>query len=169
MTQLSLMIEQFDQKGEKTGWTFLSISADVANELKPDCKVSFRVKGTIDTVAFSGIALCPMGEGNFILPLKKELQKKIGKRKGAIVSLTLEEDKDFKYEIPDDLDNCLSDIDGALLQFYSMPKSHQNYYIRWLDEAKTSETRLKRLVQTVEAMEKKMDYGEMVRYNKLKK
>ncbi|MFC5283511.1 YdeI/OmpD-associated family protein [Pedobacter alpinus] len=169
MMQLNLMIEQFDQKGEKTGWTYLALVADVAHELKPDCKVGFRVKGKIDAVEFSGIALCPMSEGDFILPLKKEIQQKIGKRKGAIVSLTIEEDKDFKYEIPDDLENWLHDVEGTINQFYSMAKSHQNYFIRWINEAKTEVTRVKRLTQTVDAMAKKMDYGEMIRYHKVNK
>lgn len=168
MMELSLMIEQFDKKGEKTGWTYLAIAADVAHELKPNCKVGFRVKGKVDAVDFAGISLHPMGEGNFILPLKKELQKMIAKRKGAVVNLIIEEDKDFKYELPEDLETCLNDEEGLSSQFFSMPKSHQNYFIRWINEAKTEPTRVKRLTQTVEAMLKKMDYGEMIRSNKLK-
>jgi hypothetical protein len=169
MIQLNAIIEQFDKKGEKTGWTYLYIPQAIANELKPDCKVSFRVKGFVDQVNFSGIALAPMGEGNFILPLKKELQKKIGKRKGATVVLQITEDKDFKIEMPDDLKQCLEDAEGTLTQFYTLPKSHQNYYFNWINSAKTDVTRVKRITQTIEAMEMKMNYGEMIRYNKSKK
>nr|WP_294895442.1 YdeI/OmpD-associated family protein [uncultured Pedobacter sp.] len=169
MIKINAIIEQFGEKGEKTGWTYLDISQEIANELKPNCKVSFRVKGLIDRVAFSGIALAPMGEGNFILPLKKELQKRIGKRKGATVALEIAEDKDFKIEMPEDLKTCLKDVEGTFQQFCTLPMSHQNYYFNWINAAKTDTTRVKRIAQTLEAMELKMNFGEMVRYNKSKK
>ena len=169
MIQLTAIIEQFAKKGEKTGWTYLYIPQPIANELKPGCKVSFRVKGEIDQVPFKGIALAPMGEGNFIMPLKKELQKKLAKRKGATINLKISEDKDFKIEMPDDLKQCLEDSQGALNQFYTLPKSHQNYYFNWINSAKTDATRVKRIAQTIGAMEMKMTYNEMIRFNKSKK
>lgn len=169
MINLLTIIEQFGEKGEKTGWTYLYIPQSLANELKPNCKVSFRVKGMIDEVSFAGIALAPMGEGDFILPLKKEIQKKLAKRKGATVKLSIEEHRDFKIEMPSDLKSCLADIEGALERFNALPKSHQHYYFNWINAAKTDPTRVKRIAQTLEAMELKMDYGEMIRYNKSKK
>lgn len=169
MIQLTAIIEQFDKKGEKTGWTYLDIPRALANELKPDCKVAFRVRGKIDAVAFEGIALAPMGEGDFILPIKKELQKKIAKRKGATVNLSIEEDKGFKIEMPEELKTCLIDVEGTFESFNSLPKSHQNYYFNWINAAKTDATRVKRIAQTVESMELNMNYGEMIRYNKTKK
>ncbi|MBK0383869.1 DUF1905 domain-containing protein [Pedobacter sp. SD-b] len=166
MIQFSAIIHQFEKMGEKTGWTYVDIPADVSRQIKENCKVSYRVKGKIDHIEIAGTAVLPMGEGNFILSLKKEIQKKIGKRKGAIVYLQLEEDKDFKIEMPEDLEFCLDDCGGARQQFLSMPKSHQNYYINWLNSAKTEPTRVKRLAQTVDAMAKKMNFGEMMRYHK---
>ncbi len=168
MIELKTIIHQFKDKGEKTGWTYLDIPQALATELKPDCKVSFRVKGKIDDTPFNGIALAPVGSGDFILPLKKELQKKIGKQKGATLNLSITEDKDFKLEMPNDLTICLSDVSGTMEQFNSMPKSYQNYYFNWINAAKTDKTRVKRIAQTIEAMQKKMDFGEMVRYNKSK-
>lgn len=168
MVELNAIIRKFKEKGEKTGWTYLDVPQDLANELKPDCKVSFRVQGQIDGVSFGGIALAPMGEGDFILPLKKELQKKIGKKEGAMVSLKIAEDKDFKIEMPLDLETCLADVDCALTQFSALPKSHQNYYFNWINAAKTEPTRVKRITQIIEAMELKMNYGEMIRHNKSK-
>lgn len=168
MIEYCTVIHQFDKMGEKTGWTHIDVPADIAQQIKPNCKVSFRVKGKIDEVLINGIALLPMGEGDFILALKKDLLKKIAKRIGAMVKVCLEEDKDFKIEMPEDLEICLNDVERATEQFYKMSKSHQNYYINWINAAKTEPTRVKRLTQTVEAMERKMDYGEMIRYNKQK-
>ena len=166
MIALETIIHQFAEKGEKTGWIYIDVPQIIASELKPDCKVSFRVKGRIDDTLFNGIALAPMGDGDFILPLKKELQKQIGKRKGATVKLEIEEDKDFKLEMPEDLNICLIDLEGSMEQFKSMPKSYQNYYFNWINAAKTDTTRVKRIAQTVDAMQKKMDFGEMIFYNK---
>lgn len=166
MVQFQTLIKQFKEMGEKTGWTYLDIPARIAQEIKADCKVSFRVKGKIDAVEIKGIALLPMGEGNFIMALNKTLQKAIRKPKGAIVDLILGEDKDFKFEIPEDLADCLSDVEEGMETFLKLPKSHQNYYIKWINEAKTEITRVKRLAQTAQAMELKMNYGEMMRFNK---
>ncbi len=169
MIHHAAIIHQFGEKGEKTGWHYLDIPAELAQELKPDCKVSFRVKGRIDEIKINGLALTPMGEGDFILALKKELLKKIGKRKGAMVSLSIEEDKDFKFEIQEDLADCFEDAEGTLNQFLLQPKSHQNYFIRWINEAKTDATRVKRLTMTLNAMIEKQNYGEMIRASKLLK
>ncbi|OAQ39925.1 hypothetical protein A5893_08045 [Pedobacter psychrophilus] len=166
MIQFATIIHQFEKMGEKTGWTYVEVPFDISQQIKKDCKVSYRVKGKIDETEIYGIAVLPMGEGNFIIALKKELQKKIGKRKGALVNIQIEEDKNFKIEMPDDLEYCLDDAIGAAQQFLSMPKSHQNYYINWINSAKTDPTRVKRLSQTVNAMVMKMDYGEMMRHNK---
>ena len=166
MIQFTTLIYQFEEKGEKTGWTYLDIPAHISNQIKADCKTSFRVKGKLDDITIFGIALAPMGEGDFILPLKKDLKKKLGKPNGTPVNIEIEEDKDFKYEIPDDLAACFDDAEGTLRQFLNQPKSHQNYFIRWIGEAKTETTRIKRLTMIVNAMLEKLDYGEMIRASK---
>ncbi|MEE1944604.1 YdeI/OmpD-associated family protein [Pedobacter sp. KR3-3] len=156
-------IEKFDAMGEKTGWSYVFIPQAVANQLKPGEKKSFRVKGQIDGLEVSGVALLPMGEGDFIIPLKADLRKKLKKEEGATVSLSLVFDADFKIEMPDDLEICLADEEELMQQFLSMPKSHQNYFINWLNSAKTEATRIKRIIMIVEAMAKKYNYGQMIR------
>ncbi|WP_199141566.1 YdeI/OmpD-associated family protein [Pedobacter sp. ASV12] len=156
-------IEKFDAMGEKTGWSYVFIPQAVANQIKPGEKKSFRVKGKIDGVEVSGVALLPMGEGDFIIPLKADLRKRLKKEEGATVSLSLVFDADFKIEMPDDLEICLADEERLMQQFLSMPKSHQNYFINWLNSAKTEATRTKRIIMIVEAMDKKYNYGQMIR------
>ncbi|PWS33780.1 YdeI/OmpD-associated family protein [Pedobacter paludis] len=169
MIHFKAEIERFDSMGEKTGWSYVFIPANLANQIKPDCKVSFRVKGKIDLVEVLGMAVMPMGEGDFILALKSELRKKLKKEAGASVELSLEEDKDFKIEMPEDLEMCLSDEEHLMSNFLKQPKSHQNYYINWINQAKTETTRTKRLAMTVTAMHKKQDFGTMMRESKSKK
>jgi hypothetical protein len=163
MVELTGTLLQFAEKGEKTGWTYLDIPAAIACEIKPNNKLSFRVKGFLDGTTISGIALVPMGEGDFILPVKAALQKVLGKRKGSMVKIQLEIDLDFKIEMPDDLAECFADEPEALHNFNQLPKSHQHYYFKWINEAKTEATRTKRIAATLDAASKGLSYGEMIR------
>ena len=159
-------IERFAEMGEKTGWSYVFIPHTVAQEIKADCKKSFRVRGRIDQLEISGVATVPMGGGDFIIALKGSVRKALRKEKGAIVQLELEEDKDFKIEIPDDLELCLSDEQHLIDGFMKLPMSHRNWYINWLNSAKTDATRTKRLVKIVSAMDRGMTFSEMMREDK---
>ena len=163
MIEFSTVILQFNEQGEKTGWTYIEIPADIAQQIKHGNKKSFRVKGMLDGLEISGRALLPMGEGGFILPLKAEIRRGIRKGAGAMLQVKMEEDKDFKIEMPDDLQECFDFEPEALDHFNSMPKSHRNYFIKWINDAKTAETRNKRIVNAVNAMLRKWDYGQMIR------
>jgi len=163
MVQFNAIILQFGSQGEKTGWTYIEIPADIALQIKPGNKKSFRVKGMLDGFEIKGRALLPMGEGGFILPLKAEIRKGIHKEAGAMLQVSMEEDKDFKIDIPEDLQECFDFEPDAFDQFNTMPKSHRNYFIKWINDAKTAETRNKRIVNTVNAMLRKWDYGQMIR------
>ncbi|MES2427402.1 MAG: YdeI/OmpD-associated family protein [Bacteroidota bacterium] len=163
MIEFETIILQFGEQGEKTGWRYVEIPADLAQEMKPGNKKAFRVKGKVDSFEISGFALMPMGDGNFIMPLKAEIRKAIHKESGAMVTVQLEEHKDFKVEIPADLQDCFDFDPEALSQFKSLAMSHRNYFIKWIDSAKTDETRAKRIINTVNAMLRKWDYNVMIR------
>lgn len=169
MVTFKAEIERFAEMGEKTGWTYVFIPLAIANEIKADCRKSYRVKGMLDQVAVAGIALVPMGEGDFIIALNAPLRKKLRKELGAVLELRLEEDLDFKILMPDDLEVCLSEESQGLESFLKLPKSHQNYYINWLNSAKTEATRTKRLVKIVTAMDRDWDFGTMMRDGKPRK
>lgn len=156
-------IERFADMGEKSGWTYVFVPQAIANQIKPDFRKSFRVKGRLDTVTIEGVSLVPMGEGNFIMALNGDLRKKLKKQLGAVLEMQLEEDSTFKIEMPDDLEVCLSDEPHLLKNFLKQPKSHRNWYINWLNTAKTEATRTKRIVKIVNAMDKDWDFGTMMR------
>ncbi|MDB5130709.1 MAG: hypothetical protein JWR02_458 [Mucilaginibacter sp.] len=163
MINFTTIILQFNEQGEKTGWTYIEIPADLAQQLKPGNKKSFRVRGMLDGLAVSGMALMPMGEGNFIMALKADIRKGLHKNNGAMLKVQLEEDTDFKILMPDDLKECF-EFEPEAFDFYNtLAKSHREYFIKWINEAKTSETRAKRIVNTVNAMLRKWDYGQMIR------
>lgn len=149
--------------GEKTGWSYIEISGEQAGKLKPGFKKSFRVKGYIDELKVEGLAILPMGEGDFILPLNGIIRKKIRKEEGDIVSISFEEDKGFKVEMPKDLEICLHEEKHLIDRFLQQPPSHQHYFIKWINGAKTEATRTKRIIMTVNAMDRGLNYGEMIR------
>ena len=163
MVEFTTMILQFAEQGEKTGWSYIEIPADLAQQMKPGNKKSFRVRGMLDALPVRGMALMPMGEGNFIMAFKAEVRKGIHKNAGAMLHVKLEEDIDYKIETPDDLQECFDFEPEAFEFFNSLAKSHREYFIKWIDGAKTSETRAKRIVNTVNAMLRKWPYNVMIR------
>lgn len=163
MVEFTTIILQFAEQGEKSGWTYIEIPAEIAQQMKPGNKKSFRVKGMLDAFPVTGMALMPMGEGNFIMALKAEVRKGIHKREGATLHVRLEADNDFKVEMPNDLQECFDFEPEAQEFFNSLAKSHREYFIKWIDGAKTSETRAKRVINTVNAMLRKLPYNVMLR------
>lgn len=164
MVRFNAEIRKFQQQGEKTGWTYVLIPAELAEQLDPGNRKSFRVKGRLDQLSVSALAILPMGEGNFILPLNGDMRKKLRKGKGEILQLELARDNNpDPVPMPDDLAECLADEPGAKAFFYQMPGSHQRYYIKWINSAKTEQTRVKRIAQAVNGLAQKHLYGEMIR------
>jgi hypothetical protein len=163
MVTFNAIILKFGDQGEKTGWTYIDIPADIAQQIKPGNRKSFRVRGTLDSFSIAGIAVMPMGNGNFILTLNAALRKGVHKREGAMLQVGLEEDVDFKLIVPDDLQDCLADDPEALQFFESLLGSHRRYFVNWLNSAKTIDTRAKRIGMICHAMANRMDYGQMIR------
>lgn len=162
MIKFTTKINRFDKQGEKTGWTYVEIPADLAHKLMPGNKKSFRVKGNLDNFKISGVALLPMGNGNFIMPLNTAMRKGIGKKHGAMLELSLEVDKK-EYQLNKEFMECLADEPEAMEFFNTFPRSVKNYYSKWIESAKTEPTRTKRIAAAVNALSRKMDFGEMIR------
>jgi hypothetical protein len=162
MVQFMTTILQFADQGEKTGWSYIRVSAAIAGKLKPGNKRSFRVKGLLDDYAFRSMALIPMGEGDFIMALNAAVRKSIRKGKGATLNVQLEIDT-VKPRPPRDLLKCLSDEPQALEFFNTLAPSHRNYFGKWIDSAKTDATRARRIAHAVTSLAKRMDFGQMVR------
>ena len=168
MIKFITAILKFDKHGEKTGWTYIEIPAILAEQLAPGCKKSFRVKGQLDRHPIQQVALLPMGQGNFILPLNAAMRKFIGKRKGAQLEVTLQIDNSV-YELNKELMECLADEPTALDFFKSKPISFQHYYSKWIESAKTEETKAKRIAMAVTSLALKIEFGEMLQNQRQQK
>ena len=155
-------MHKFGQQGEKTGWTYIEIPAAIAQKLNPGNKKSFRVKGNLDAYKISGVALIPMGGGAFIIAVNASMRKGIGKRHGAMVEVRIQVDKK-EFEFNKDFMICLEDEPAAKLFFTTLSGSHQRYFSKWIDSAKTQPTREKRITKAVNALARKWSYPEMLR------
>ncbi|WP_259014075.1 YdeI/OmpD-associated family protein [Emticicia fluvialis] len=168
MPTFKTTIHKFDKQGEKTGWTYILIPAHIAHEIKPDTRTSFRVKGKLDQHLIKQVALLPMGEGDFIIPINAGIRKGIRKGEGAMIDVDIELDES-EFVLSPDLMDCLEDEPKAMEKFHALPPSHQKYYSKWIEEAKTVETRTKRITQAVAGLAMQLDYGSMIRHFKNKK
>ncbi len=150
--------------GEKTGWTYIKISAAQAQKLNPGKKTGYRVKGTLDQHPIQRTALLPMGEGAFILPLNAKMRKAIGKEMDDRLTVSLEVDG---RTIPPSSDfmKCLKDDARAMAHFKTLPGAHQRYFSKWIEEAKTIGTKTKRITMAVIALGLGQGYPEMIRAN----
>jgi hypothetical protein len=162
MVQFNTTIKKFDSQGEKTGWTYIEIPAAIAQKLNSNNKKGFRVKGKLDDYEFSMIALLPMGGGDFIMALNAAMRKGIRKQKGAIIKVKMAVDTN-EIKPPEELIECLQDEPEAFKYFKSLPKGHQNYFTNWINSAKTDPTKAKRIAATLNALNKKWDFGQMMR------
>lgn len=165
MITFTTRILKFQNKGEKTGWSYIEISKRQAQQLKPDSKVSFRVKGLLDQHAIQKTAILPMGEGDFILPINGTIRKAICKKEGDIINVQLEVDERALI-LSSEFIKCLKDEPGAYEFFKTLPKSHQNYFSKWIESAKTIQTKTKRITMAVIALGSRQGYQEMMRANK---
>ena len=162
MIKFKTEILKFGEMGEKTGWTYIVISSTLAQKLKPGNKRSFRVKGKLDALPIKGVALLPMGEGDFIMPLNSAMRKELRKGKGDDLQVQLEEDKsEFIFDA--DLMICLEDEPSAHAHFKKLSGSHQKYFSKWISEAKTAATKSKRIAMAINALGRGWGFPEMLR------
>ena len=165
MIKFKTIITRFGAQGEKTGWTYIVIPADVAQKLCPGNRKGFRTKGKLDEYKFSGKSLIPLGKGEFIFTIDAKIRKAIGKRAGATVSVQIEFDK-TEYRLNQEFMECLEQEPDALAFFKTLTGSHQRYFSKWIESAKTEDTKAKRIAQSINAFLRKQGFPEMLRWNK---
>lgn len=160
--RFTVRIEKFGSKGEKTGWVHVIIPPDVADQLKPGWRREFKVKGRLDHHPVQRVSILPMGDGSFVLPLNAGLRKAVGKRTGAVLELELEPD-DSAFVFNADFMACLEEDPKAAAFFATLTGSHQRYFSKWIDSAKTAPTREKRIAMALNALARNQGYPEMMR------
>lgn len=165
MVKFTATMHRFEQQGEKTGWTYIEIPGDIVEKIKPGRRREFKVKGKLDAFVIKRVSLMPLGGGRFIMPVNAVMRKGIGKRHGATVRVQIEAD-DSPFIFNKDFLECLDDEPKAKEFFETLTPSHQRYFSKWISDAKTEQTKVKRITMSVNALSKKWDYGQMLRNQK---
>ena len=157
-----------ENKKNYIGWVHIIVPSDIAVKIHPQVKTSFRVKGMVDNYTFIGLSLLPAGDGNYFMALNSTIRKKILKKPGDQVTIQLEKDL-TTYQLPELLTTCLEDEPEAYEFFNTLSKGHQKYYGNWVDTAKTEETKVKRVAEIMNALYRKLHFGQMMQYKKAEK
>ena len=149
------LLEKYPGKG---GWTYTIIPGFSSHRHVPFGWV--RVKGFIDGFEIKNYNLMPLKGGKLFLPVKAEIRKKIRKRAGDWVKVTLFTDFS-SLEIPEELLLCLMDEPAAYRNFLSYTEGQQKALIDWIYSAKKEETRIERIAKTLEKVSKAKKFSEL--------
>jgi hypothetical protein len=114
-------------------------------------KGQIKIKATFDNkVEYLG-SLSKMTSKCHILGLTQEIRKQLGKSFGDEVFVSIIKDKEERIvEIADDIVSVFNENPEAKSLFDKMSYTHRKEYIRWIEEAKKSETRENRKVKMIE-------------------
>lgn len=167
MIRFTALIQQDSRDPEKKGWSFIIIKKSLSDQLNPGVRKGFRVKGKLDNHEITMTSLLPVSGERFMLPINGKMRKATGKKAGDKLAVEMELDKG-KLKLSADLLVCLKDEPAAEKYFKSLPPSHQRYYSKWIEDAKTATTRAKRITLTLSALSQQKHFGQMLRDSKEK-
>jgi uncharacterized protein YdeI (YjbR/CyaY-like superfamily) len=69
--------------------------------------------------------------------------------------------------VPDqDFMDCLYEVPRAAKTFEDLPKSHRNYFTKWIQTAKTPETKANKIAMAIDALSRGLKFNEMLREKK---
>ena len=91
--------------------------------------------------------------GRFLIPLSAENRTGAGVAAGDQVDVDIALDSGPReVAVPADLTAALAQDEGARATFDELSYTHRKEWVRWIEEAKKSETRTTRLARTVESL-----------------
>jgi hypothetical protein len=162
MIKFKATIEIDSRDPDKLGWSFIIINKTLSTKLNPGVRKGFRVKGKLDNFEIKQTSLLPVSGERFMLPFNAKMRKGTGKNAGDKVVVQLEVDK-APVKISADLIACLKDDPPSYTFFKTLVPSHQRYFSKWIDDAKTGPTKEKRITMAVSALSRKMNFVQMIR------
>jgi hypothetical protein len=162
MVKFTATIDVDSRDPDKLGWSFIIIGKTIANKLNPGVRKGFRVKGKLDNHEIRQTSLLPVKGGRFMLPFNATMRKATGKKAGDKIVVEMEVDRK-PLKLSDDLIVCLKDEPKAYEFFRTLAPSHQRYFSKWIDDAKTEETRAKRITRALSALSRNMHFGQLLK------
>lgn len=140
------LLERYPGKG---GWTYAALPG-----IPPDKNAPFgwiTVRGHIDGYELSHYKLMPMGNGNLFLPVKAAVRKVIKKEAGDTVRIVLYQET-RPLGVPEEWIACMQLQPPAYERFLGLTQSAQKQLIDWIYDAKTEETKFKRMAEGIERL-----------------
>ena len=158
-------MEKYPEKG---GWTYASIPEVLQDKHSPFGWV--KVKGRIDDFEIKNYKLMPMGNGKLFLPVRADIRKKIGKKEGDWVNVVLYADNALT-DVSEEFLDCLKEDPLAHQIFLTYTDGQQKEFIDWIYSAKTDETKVERIVETLNklVMQKKLRHSLYIVNNRILK
>lgn len=135
------------------GGAFILFPYDVEKEFGVKGKV--LVKAAFNGVPYSG-SLIKHGHPQHMLGILKSIRNQIGANIGDQVEVEIWKDETARtIEAPPDLLDAMRA--GAVLDFFeSLSYTHRKEYCRWISEAKTEQTRARRVAKALELLKTKV-------------
>lgn len=127
--------------------TFVSIPFNVEEVF--GTKGQVKVKALFDGHPYRG-SLASMGTGCHLIIVRKDIRKTLGKKAGDFVMVEIEPDMEERLiELPEDLNKGLAKNAKAKKFFETLSYTNRKEYVVWITSAKRTETREKRLANTL--------------------
>lgn len=139
-----------------SNWTYVVLS-EFPSDIKKQKGGTIKVKGFIDSYELKQYNLLPMKGNCMLLPLKASIRNKIKKQEGDHVHVVLYLDNS-SLEIPEDLMVCLLDSQSAHAFFLTLSESNQKYYIDWILESRNTDTKVNRIIKTINRLENRLKF-----------
>ncbi|HLP55005.1 MAG TPA: YdeI/OmpD-associated family protein [Fluviicola sp.] len=140
------LMERYPGKG---GWTYVVLPG-VPRERKTPFNWT-TVRGRIDAYELEHYTLMPIKGGGLFLPVKAEIRKKIKKEAGDTVRVVLYPET-RPLGVPEEWIECMKLQPPAYERFSALSQSAQKQLINWIYEAKTEETKVKRMAEGIERL-----------------
>ncbi len=132
-----------------TGGMYIIVPFDVEKEYG---KKRVKILAKIETEYYRG-SLVRMGSPDHILLIKKDIRNIIGKTEGDMVNIELEEDtKPRVVKVPKDFQILLNSNPCVNIFFLNLAYTHKREYVKWIEEAKKEETRIRRMNKAIKMM-----------------
>ena len=131
------------------GGAYVFFPFDVEKEFGTKGRVP--VKATFNGVPYTG-SLIKYGSPQHMLPMLKAIHEQAGVCPGDAVELDLWKDEELRtVEVPTQFKEAMKEARVVPL-FDRLSYTHRKEYCRWITEANTEETRLKRLKKAIEML-----------------
>jgi hypothetical protein len=146
--------QEFDidlKLGDGNGYSFV-VPFDVPQIY--GSKGQVKVKVWIDGVEYR-TSVAPIGGGKHYMVVPKPIREAIGKLDGGTIHVAMEPDNEVRtVDVPEDFAAAMSRLAGVRATFDKLSFTNQKEYVRWIEDAKKSETRTNRISKSVEMISK---------------